>query len=272
MCISSRIAGSIILAGLCLLSSPLWLSGAWGQNTPLPLVQSRPTAMQSPPGLSQSRPAPAKYHRAFALQPIPVQQAPAVAPIVFPVTAPSSALGTALAACETGAEASEFSLPGAKGEIKLDHCYRGRDHLVCHFNALTAEAKALLENYRKIVDENYPDVRDMGGICTIKPDILGNNLQNSTEFANRFKTLKAEYEARVNCTNRIEQSLTQVTLPDISQAQGLLKSMIDTIEGDVRAVTEVQGKLSEFADKMDSSQRAMATLQKVHRAMCMTSK
>ena len=92
------------------------------------------------------------------------------------------------------------------------------------------------------------------------------------EFANRFKTLKAEYEARVNCTNRIEQSLTQVTLPDVSQAQGLLRSMVDTIEGDVRGVSQIQGKLSEFADKMDSSQKAMATLQKVHRAMCMTSK
>jgi predicted transcriptional regulator len=46
--------------------------------------------------------------------------------------------------------------------------------------------------------------------------------------------------------------------------------MTDAIEGDVRAVSEVQGRLSELAEKMDTSQKAMVTLRKIHRAMCMS--
>jgi hypothetical protein len=110
-----------------------------------------------------------------------------VSPITFPATDASSALGKALASCEPKVDASELSLPGARGEIKLDQCYRGRDYLVCQFNALTAEAKSLLENYRKIVDANYLEVRDVGGICTINPEVLATDLKSATEFGNRFK-------------------------------------------------------------------------------------
>src|ERR1700730_2301969 len=42
------------------------------------------------------------------------------------------ALGTARASCDKGAEIPEaLTLPGARGEVKLDRCYRGRDQLVC---------------------------------------------------------------------------------------------------------------------------------------------
>jgi hypothetical protein len=269
MCIALRVAGSVALAGFCLLSSASWLSGAWGQNVPLQLVQARPAPIQSRPGLAQSRLGSTKQNKAFALQPVPAQQVPAAAPIVFPVTNPSSALGTTLAACEPKLEASEFSLPGARGEVRLDRCYRGRDHLVCHLHALMSEAKFLLDNYRRIIDANYPEVRDTGGICAIKPDTLADDLLNAADFTNRFKALKAEYEAEASCANRIEQSLTQVTLPDMTQAPILVKSMVDAIEADVKDISEVQGKLTELADKMDSSQKSIATLQKIHRAICM---
>src|SRR5262249_44554077 len=53
-------------------------------------------------------------------------------PIRIPATDPSTALRRALAACDQAAEGYEpDSLPGAKGEIKIDQCYKGRDHLVC---------------------------------------------------------------------------------------------------------------------------------------------
>jgi hypothetical protein len=191
-----------------------------------------------------------------------------VSPITFPATDASSALGKALASCEPKVDASELSLPGARGEIKLDQCYRGRDYLVCQFNALTAEAKSLLENYRKIVDANYLEVRDVGGICTINPEVLATDLKSATEFGNRFKAFKAEYEARSTCVNRIKQSLTQVAFPDMTRGSSLVKSMTDAIDGDVKGVSEVNGRLAELAEKMVSSHKAMATLQKIHRAMC----
>jgi hypothetical protein len=42
----------------------------------------------------------------------------------------TSALGQALAACNQNEAAQDtFALPGLKGEITLDHCYKGRDLL-----------------------------------------------------------------------------------------------------------------------------------------------
>src|SRR5262249_55262088 len=97
MCIASRVAGSVALAGS-------WLSEAWSQSTPLQLVQARPAPVQSRAALVQSRTGPTKQNKAFALQPAPAQQTPAATPIVFPVTNPSSALGTELASCEAKAD------------------------------------------------------------------------------------------------------------------------------------------------------------------------
>src|ERR1700674_480600 len=167
---------------------------------------------------------------------------PDPAPVALPVREPTGgALGTALASCDKESESSEaLTLPGAKGEVKLDRCYRGRDHLVCSFNALLKEAKSLIEDYGKIVDAHYPDVSNVDGICGIKPDSLATDLQNATDFTNRFKALKAEYDARIICANKIAHSIRYVTLPDMAQAPGILKSMIDSIEGDVKGVSAVQ--------------------------------
>ena len=191
-----------------------------------------------------------------------------ITPVALPVTNPSSPLGTALAACESRADGAELVLPAAKGEIKLDRCYRGRDYLVCQFNALAAESKALLDNYRRVVDANYPEVRDIAGICAIAPDTLATDVQGAADFGRRFKEFKAEYESRSKCAARIQQSFTQVTFSDMPQAQSLLKSMTDTIEEDVKGVSDVQGRLGELAEKMAISYRAMLTLQKIQRAMC----
>jgi hypothetical protein len=55
----------------------------------------------------------------------------------------------------------------------------------------------------------------------------------------------------------------------MTQGPNLVKSMTETIDGDVKGVSEVQGRLAELAEKMVLSHKAMATLQKIHRAMCM---
>src|SRR5262249_24232580 len=151
---------SLALPIACILSLALWSDNSWGQRT----------RTDSP--LGQERPQPL---------PQPATTSPA-APITFPATNPSSPLSNALASCETGADTSEFTLPSTRGDVKLGRCYRGRDHLVCQFNALLTEAKSLLENYRKIIDANYPELRDLDGICSIKAEALPNDLHAATEF------------------------------------------------------------------------------------------
>jgi len=259
-----RIAGSVTVAGLYLLSPAFWSSVAWGQQSRIELAQ-----VQTKPRTQRPRANP-------IVQPKPVQPAPPtvapVVPVALPVIDPNSALGSALASCDKGIEASEpLSLPGARGEVKLDRCYRGRDHLVCSFNALRKEASSLLDNSRRIVDAKYPDVSNVDGICSIKSDPLATDLQNANEFSARFTALKAEYDARIKCANRVGQSIRDVTLPDMAQAAGILKSMIDSIEADTKNVSAVQAQVVEVAENIDSSRKAMVTIQKLHQTICVRS-
>ena len=129
---------------------------------------------------AQSRTAPTTKFRTggtkvpavFGLRPIPVQPAvPTLAPLAMPVPDANSALGSALASCDKPSEGFEaLALPGARGEVKFDRCYRGRDHLVCSFGALLAEARSLLENYQRIIDTKYPDLSNLEGVCGIRAD------------------------------------------------------------------------------------------------------
>ncbi len=236
------------LVAYAAVSAGLGSGAAWAQR------MQRQTEPGKPPG------APA------AAQPSP----PDPAPIASPVIDPSSSLGSALASCDKGAEPEPLSLPSARGEVKLDRCYRGRDHLACCFGALLKEAKSLLDDYRKIVDSNYPEVGDINGVCRIKPDNLATDLKNSTDFNNRFKAMKAEYDARANCTGRIERSLGNVILPDMPRGPEILKSMIESLRGDMNGVSALQAQLSGVAERMDSSHKAIVSIQKIHRAMCMS--
>jgi hypothetical protein len=131
------------------------------------------------------------------------------------------------------------------------------------------EAKSLIEDYGKIVEAHYPEVSNVAGICAIKPGALATDLQNAIDFSNRFKALKAEYDARANCATKIGQSMKDVTLPDMAQAPEILKSMIDSIEGDVKGVSAMQAKVVELAQKIEFSQKAMTTISKIHRTICL---
>ena len=115
----------------------------------------------------------------------------------------NSALGSALAACDKAAEGYEpTSLPGTKRDITLDQCYRGRDHLVCSFNAISAEANYLLQNYQNVTNANYPEIGSVNEICTKAPDRLASDSQSATEFTTRFKALECMYVGWANCAAR----------------------------------------------------------------------
>jgi len=208
----------------------------------------------------------------FAVKRLPFEPpVPSLTPIAVPVPNPTSALGRALISCNKGAEGYEpAALPVARGEIKLDQCYRGRDHLVCSFHALLSEAKSLLENYLEIVNANYPVMGNVEVVCRRTPEILARDMEKASDFAIRFKALKAEYHAHVHCATRIEESLKDVTLPDMVQAPSILSSMIESIEGDIKGVSAAQAQLVELSEKMSASHKAILTIQKIHRAMCVS--
>jgi hypothetical protein len=258
-----RTTGCLTTIALLYASVPgFWSSDAWGQQSP-PQLNSPARAQTEPRRPVAPRPAPAAQP-AF-LQPSALN----VAPIALPVPNSETALGTALLSCNKEAEGYQpASLPGARGEIKLDQCFRGRAHLVCSFNALLSEAQSLLEDYTKIVEANYPAIGSVEDVCRKTPEGLATDLERSSDFATRFHALKVQYDARYKCSNRVEESFRDVTLSDMAQAPSLLKSIIDSIEGDIKGVSAVQSRLAELADKMDSSHKAILTIQKIHRVMC----
>lgn len=202
--------------------------------------------------------------RHFARQPPPTS-----AEAVVEEQEPGGATGEALAACEKGLGKPEnFSLPGTKGEIKLDRCYRGREQLVCSLAALSLQAKALVQDFAKIIDSNYPDVAHVDAICGMAPENLAAHMEKSSTFVTRFRDLRNEYDRRLACVSKVEQSLQQVSLADMPRSDEILKSMNDALETDIKDVAATRQRLMDLAERMDASQKAIAVIQKIHRTMC----
>jgi hypothetical protein len=205
-------------------------------------------------GVQQSRPAP-----------VPTPASPTVES--------TSALGQAPAACDTDAAVQDtFALPGLKNEVTLDRCYKGRAHLVCVFNALIAEAKSLTDSYTKVVDAKYPDINSVDGICKLNREALTNDISGSEDFTKRFAVLKTQYDSASRCAGTVKQAFRDVVLTDMAQPPEILKSMTDSIDSDINRVSEVQNQIGELSAKMEISKKAMKTLDKIHRTMCIKEK
>ncbi len=197
-----------------------------------------------------------------------------------PATAPpsaaidkTSALGQALAACNQDSAVQEaFTLPGLKGEVTLDRCYKGRSHLSCVLTALSTEATSLTKAYTKIVDAKYPELTTVDAVCQIDPTTLASDIAGSEDFLRRFKELKFQYDATTRCTANVEQAFKEVVLADMTQAPEVINSMTASLEADVANIAKVHEKISDLSAKMDQSNKAMKAITKVHHAMCMREK
>jgi hypothetical protein len=186
-----------------------------------------------------------------------------------PTIEPTSALGQALASCDKDAAVQEtFALPGLKGEVTLDRCYKGHGHLICVFDALIAEAKSLTDSYTPIVDAKYPDVNSVENICQIKPDNLATHMAGAEDFTKRFAVLKSKYESASKCATNVKQAFRDVVLSDMTQPPEILKSMTESIEGDVTRVSDVENQTVDLAAKVEAAKKAMKTIEKIYRAMC----
>jgi hypothetical protein len=185
----------------------------------------------------------------------------------------TSALGQALAACTQGAAVQEtFTLPGLKGEITLDRCYKGRAHLNCVLTALSTEARSLTETYTKIVDAKYPDLNSVGGVCQVTLQTLTTDIAGSEDFARRFRELNSQYEAATKCTGSVEQAFKGVSLADMAQGPEMLESITATIDDGIAEISEVHEQIADLASKMEQSNKAMKAVTKIHLALCMNEK
>src|SRR5262245_14995103 len=157
-----RAAGCLTALAVLLSALPsVWPSVARSQQSSMRLNSSAQAQAEPRRRISPTR----------AAQPSPLEPSTQDPNTVSPPLAdPASPLGSELESCDKADGVEPVSLPSAKGEIKLDRCYRGRDRLVCSFEVLSSEAKTLLENYRNIVEANYPELGTVDDVCRIKPD------------------------------------------------------------------------------------------------------
>jgi hypothetical protein len=200
------------------------------------------------------------------------EEAPAPAPATPAINA-STPFGGALASCDQShQEDAQFALPGLKGEIRLDRCYRGRKHLACRVDTVLTEGKSLTDEYTRIVEARYQEVTNLADICKIDLDALIKDAAGATEFSKRFASARAEYEARTACATKVKTSIGDVTLPELVQAPEVLKSMMDAIESEITRVSTAHKQVSDLAGKIEASHKSILVLQKIHRAMCMTGK
>jgi hypothetical protein len=190
-----------------------------------------------------------------------------------PSIEPTSPLGQALASCDKDVAAQEtFALPGLKGEVTLDRCYKGHGQLICVFDTLMAEAKSLTASYMPIVDAKYPDFNSVENICQIKPDTFASHMAGAEDFTKRFAVLKSKYESASKCASNVKQAFRDVVLSDMTQPPELLKSMTESIEGDVARVSDVENQAVDLAAKIEGAKKAMKTIERIHRAMCVKDK
>jgi hypothetical protein len=190
-----------------------------------------------------------------------------------PAIEPTSPLGQALASCDKDAAVQEtFALPGLKGEVTLDRCYKGHGQLICVFDALIAEAKSLTTSYMPIIDAKYPDFNRVENICQIKPDAMASHMAGAEDFTMRFAVLKSKYETASKCAINVKQAFRDIVLSDMTQPPELLKSMTESIEADVARVSDVQNQAIDLAAKVEAAKKAMKTIEKIHRAMCVKDK
>ena len=235
------------------------------------LVSDTASAQQPPQRLRRS----VGRRQELTLRSEPTRQPTRQVPVALPIPAidKTSALGQALAACNQDAAVQEtFTLPGLKGEVTLDRCYKGRAHLICVFTALSTEAKSLTGSYTKIVDAKYPDLNTVDGVCQVNLQTLATDIAGSEDFAKRFKELKSQYEAATKCAGNVEQAFKDVSLADMTKAPEILKSMTASIDGDIAKISKVHKQISDLSAKMELANKAMKVVTKIHHAMCMNEK
>jgi hypothetical protein len=208
----------------------------------------------------------AQDRRGQPLRTVPQAEAP------NPLIDAASPFGAALSACDKGQEEdNHYALPGAKGEIVLDRCYRGRRQLACRFEAISTEGKSLMDEFTRIVEEHYPEIGNVEGICKISFESLAKDFAGTAEFNKRFGAARSEYDARTTCANKVKQSVQELALADLAQGSEVQKSMVEALDQEINKVSAVQEQVAGLAGKLQASQKAIAVLQRIHRAMCLNS-
>ena len=161
-----------------------------------------------------------------------------------------------------------IKLPGAKGAIELNRCYRGREHMSCVVAALLAEANSIKQDYADIVSTDYPNLKTLDSLCQITPDRLAEHSKALQTFRDRWALLRKEYAARLDCTNSVEDSLRNLSLADMSYGADLVKSMVRSLRNELTEVSQAQKDVLNLDDQMSAAQKAVEKISEIRSSVC----
>jgi hypothetical protein len=189
-------------------------------------------------------------------------------PTARPTAATPVEAATPTASCDQQFPKADLVLPGPKGPIKLDSCYRGREHFICSVNAIIAESQKLRSEYDKIVQMNYPSFKTIDPVCKLSSESVATDIQLVNDFFPRFRAVKSAFDRQANCAVSMGRTIKELNLSTMANGADIVRSMMEAIDGDMKHVPDERQHSADLADTMESARKSLDAIEKLHAAMC----
>jgi len=195
---------------------------------------------------------------------------PRQAPATRPTAVTAGEAATPTASCDQQFPRTDLVLPGLKGSIKLDSCYRGREHFVCSVNAIVAESQKLKSEYEKIVQMNYPSFKTIDPVCRLSSEGVATDIHLVNDFFPRFRAVKSAFDRQANCAVTIGRTIKELNLANLTNGADIVRSMSDAIDRDMTHVPDERQNSADLAETIASARKSLDAIEKLHAAMCPT--
>jgi hypothetical protein len=193
-------------------------------------------------------------------------------PRQIPATRPTAGTpvesATPTASCDQQFPRTDLVLPGPKGTVKLDSCYRGREHFICSVNAIIAESQKLRSEYEKIVQMNYPSFKTIDPVCRLSTESVTTDIQLVNDFFPRFRAVKSAFDRQANCAVSMGRTIKELNLSTMANGADIVRSMMEAIDGDMKQVPDERQTSTDLAETIESARKSLDAIEKLHAAMC----
>jgi hypothetical protein len=193
---------------------------------------------------------------------------PRQAPVSRPTAATAGEAATPTASCDQQFPRTDLVLPGPRGPIKLDSCYRGREHFVCSVNAIIAESQRLRSEYEKIVQMNYPSFKTIDPVCRLSSESVATDIHLVNDFFPRFRAVKSAFDRQANCAVTIGRTIKELNLASLTNGADIVRSMGEAIDGDMKHVPDERQNSADLAETIEAARKSLEAIEKLHAAMC----
>ncbi len=198
----------------------------------------------------------------------PQPRQPRQALVARPTAATTLESDTPTASCDQQFAKTDLVLPGPKGPIKLDGCYRGREHFICSVNAIIAESQKLRSEYDKIVQMNYPSFKTIEPVCRLSSESVATDIKLVEDFFPRFRAVKSAFDRQANCAVSMGRTIKELNLSTMANGADIAKSMMEAIDGDMKHVPDERQTSAELSETIEAARKSLDAIEKLHAAMC----